>query len=143
MFSDAGRLRTLEDVFVQDRRQKYFSVVNMRTGESRKKTLDDHYAKVSVFALRESVPDNIRIHFETAKNLLLYSWFVYNFISVAEMQAYASAEYALRERIGTAAGEKPGLKRLLKYAVEHNVIEDSKFRRYARLSSETLQTERL
>jgi hypothetical protein len=66
----------------------------MRTRETRPKTLEDHYSRVRVFSLSESVPDKIQTHFEVAKNLLLYSWFVHNFISPAEMQAYASVEYA-------------------------------------------------
>lgn len=39
------------------------------------------------------------MHFETAKNLYLYSWFVYRFYPVAEQQALTSLEFALRERL--------------------------------------------
>jgi hypothetical protein len=44
------------------------------------------------------VPAPIREHFNTGKNLLLYAWFVYRFIPVAELHAYSTVEMALRER---------------------------------------------
>jgi len=47
--------------------------------------------------LNDTVPEKIREHFETTKNLLLYSWFVYRFIPVAEFHAATTLEYALKE----------------------------------------------
>src|SRR5882724_2865566 len=143
MINDADKLRTPEKALVQDEIQKYFSVVNIRTGESRPKTFEDHYARISSFNLNESVPNDIQIHFEVAKNLLLYSWFVHRFISVAELQVYASAEFALRERIGDAAGEKATLRRLLDYAVKHEMIDDSGFSHYVRLRQESAEIEQM
>lgn len=72
-------------------------------------TLADRYEDIQSFELNLAVPHSIRVHFETAKNLYLYSWFVYRFFPVAEQQALASLEFALRERLppleGTAKGK--------------------------------------
>jgi hypothetical protein len=46
------------------------------------------------------VPEKVRVQFETARNLMLYTWFVFEFQTIAELQAYASLELALRERLG-------------------------------------------
>ncbi len=51
-------------------------------------------------ALNESVPDDVRCHFETARNLALYSWFVYSFNVVGAMHAFSSLEMALRLKAG-------------------------------------------
>jgi hypothetical protein len=59
------------------------------------------------------------------------------------MHVYASAEYALRERIGDAAGQKATLKRLLEYAVKYRLIDDNGFSHYVRLRQESLETEQL
>ncbi len=45
------------------------------------------------------VPESVKVHFETAKNLYAYAWFVYRFYAVAEQQALTSLEFALRERL--------------------------------------------
>lgn len=143
MVNKADRLRTPAETGLPDVRQRPLVVVNMRTGETRPKTLEDHYARVKVFSLSESVPDKIQTHFEVAKNLLLYSWFVHNFISPAEMQAYASAEYALRERIGAAAGQRPGLRRLFDLAIKDGLIQDTGFRHYQHLRQRAIEFDEL
>jgi hypothetical protein len=139
MINKADRLRTPAEMGLPDVRQHPLVVVNMQTGETRPKTLEDHYARVKAFALSESVPDKIQTHFEVAKNLLLYSWFVHNFISPAEMQAYASAEYALRARIGTAAGTRSGLRRLFDQAIKDGLIQDTGFRHYQHLRQRAIE----
>jgi hypothetical protein len=143
MINHIDRLRTPEEALAPDEIQKYFSVVNLRTGESRPKTFEDHYAKISRITLHDGVPDNIQIHFEVSKNLLLYSWFVWRFISVSEMHVYASAEYALRERIGSAAGEKATLRPLLEYAVKHRLIDDNAFSHYVQLRRQSIEIDQV
>lgn len=61
-------------------------------------TLADRHADLSTIDLADAVPARIREHFNTGKNLLLYAWFVYRFIPVAELHAYSTVEMALRER---------------------------------------------
>lgn len=62
-------------------------------------TLAERHADVSQFELIQSVPLDVRVHFETARNLYLYAWFVYRFYPVAEQQALATLEFGLRERL--------------------------------------------
>ncbi len=125
--SKSDRLKPLESVCSPDPRMTSYVRRDARTGEMRPWTLEDFYAEVESISLRGSVPANIRIHFETARNLLLYSWFVYRFFQVAEMQAYASLEFALKERIGK---EKSNLSHNLQYAVEQGWIRDDGFEYY-------------
>jgi hypothetical protein len=63
-------------------------------------TIESIYSLIQPITLGSTVPDEIRNHFETAKNLALYSWFVYSFNVVAAMHAFASLEMALRIKSG-------------------------------------------
>lgn len=98
-------------------------------------TVAYHHGVIVDISLHKSVPDDIRIHFETTKNLYLYAWFVYRFYPVAEHHAYTCLEFALRERFRAEllpAGKKkrefePGLKQLLIYAVKHGYLKDENF----------------
>ena len=128
LVDEVDRLKPLPEVCNPDKRQQAFVVMHTITGVIRPRTLEDHYAAIQKFSLSEFVPKDIKTHFETARNLLLYSWFVFRFNSVAEMQAYVSVEFALRERIGNAAGKNPGMKRLLDYAIKSGLIKVKAFR---------------
>jgi hypothetical protein len=64
--------------------------------------LSDIHAVLSQMVLHEEVPPNVRQLFETAKNVSLYSWFVYRFHQVAELVAFSALELALKERAGRA-----------------------------------------
>jgi hypothetical protein len=66
-------------------------------------TLAGLHAALNSIRLHAAVPKHVRQLFETAKNLSLYSWFVYRFHPIAQFFAYASLERALRERV---AGER-------------------------------------
>ena len=73
------------------------------------------------------------LQFETARNVYLYSWFVYRFYPVAEHQSLACLELALRERLkeeirtGEIKGKRPTLRPLLKYAIEHGLVKNEGF----------------
>lgn len=103
------------------------------TGDSL--TIEYQYSKIVDICLHSGVPEDIRVQFETTKNLYLYAWFVYRFYPVAEHHAYACLELALRERFESemlAAGEKkyefgPGLTRLLTYATENGYLKNENF----------------
>lgn len=90
-------LRTPEHVTQADTRSEGFALFDAMG--SRPVTLVDRYEDIQGFELNPAVPHSIRVHFETAKNLYLYSWFVYRFFPVAEQQALISLEFALRERL--------------------------------------------
>lgn len=116
------KLKLLKDILEPDVRQKYFSRINFRTGEAKEKTLEDIYYDVECVTLSCKVPQAISDHFETAKNLFVYSWFVYPFNVVAELQAYSSLEFAIREKTGD---RKTAFSRLLKKIVDDGWLTDS------------------
>jgi hypothetical protein len=57
---------------------------------------EKQYARLAEIRLTEAVPEDVRQLLETAKNLSLYSWFVYRFHPVASFIAYSCLEAALR-----------------------------------------------
>jgi hypothetical protein len=95
--------------------------------------LAGHHAEISECVLHRGVPQDIALQFETAKNIYLYSWFVYRFFNVAENHGYACLELALRERLkdeiaaGKLGSNRPGLRRLLGYAADHRLIKNEGF----------------
>ena len=71
------------------------------------------------------MPQLLRDVFETARNLLVYSWFVYPFIMVAELRAMSALEFALKARAdGDGVTNVRGLRRLMNLAVDSNWIRD-------------------
>lgn len=131
--------KLLDEVTTADVRNTYFVLRNRETGETRRQELRDHYEAVSRFALSQSVPDNIRSRFNTAKNVLLYTWFVYDFYPVSELQALSVLELALRNRIGDEAlktlrkqGKQLGMYTFIDYAVKSKWIKNEDFSGYHR-----------
>lgn len=90
-------LRTPSNIFDPDRRSSEFDVI----GEHglRPKSLQDQYDAIAEITLHEGVPREIVAKFETAKNLNLFSWFVYRFHSAARSHAYECLELALSTRL--------------------------------------------
>jgi hypothetical protein len=62
-------------------------------------TLELLHAHLNGIRLHAGAPVHVRQLFETAKNLSLYSWFVYRFHPIAQLIGYASLERALKERV--------------------------------------------
>ncbi|OIR14664.1 hypothetical protein GALL_44700 [mine drainage metagenome] len=145
----SDQLRSVDCVYEPDPRTKMFVRLDIRTGDVYPRVLADQYGAIAFFKLHETVPSVVLVHFETAKNLYLYAWFVYRFYPVAEQQALASLEFALRERLPDfVAAEKrkhrmgfePGLKSLLGYAVKEGIVRNEKFstrERWARKRAES------
>lgn len=115
----------------------------MRTdGKTSMITLEERHAAVSRFELNLSVPLDIRVHFETAKNLYLYAWFVYRFYPVAEQHAFATLEFALRERFaplhpdefGSSAKRPPSLSKLFAKARKEKLITNAGLRANERMA---------
>ena len=82
-----------------------------------------------------AVPLHVRVHFETAKNLYLYAWFVYRFFPIAEKQALTTLEFALREKLSALNEDKSkqsrsprGLRKLFNLAVEEGLISNDGLR---------------
>lgn len=120
-----------------DERWAHFSRLDETTGGFAPVTLAQRHADLDSIDLVEAVPEPIREHFNTGKNLLLYGWFVYRFIPVAELHVYSTVEMALRER-ATREGRPERLDRkgravpwkfseLLQMAVKERWIADDGF----------------
>ena len=76
-------------------------------------------------------------HFDVARSLLLYSWFESSFYRPAELQAFATLELALRFRLcgsQTLRDHGPGMRRLLRQAVAHELLRDQDLRPYPRIT---------
>jgi hypothetical protein len=92
-------------------------------------TLADLHRSLSDLTLSPAVPEHVQNAYLTARHLLLYSWFVYRFIMVAQLQAFAALEYGLRERLGYGTTHKPPtLRRLLDEAVDRGLLDERRIR---------------
>jgi len=96
--------------------------------------IDYFHEKISNFKLIDEIPVDVRIKFETAKNLYIYSWFVYRFFNIAEQQAFTCLEFGLREffkdEIPNEYKNRYGdiyLGKLLKYTVDIEYIKNDDF----------------
>jgi hypothetical protein len=142
-------LRSVDQLGRADARMQFFAM--SESGTTRAFGQEDRRAGISRFELRSEVPDDVRVHYDTARNLYLYAWFVYRFHAIAEQQALASLEMALRLRLikgkllnaegsivtklppKVAGGqvrervERPTLRRLLQLAAKHNYIRNDSF----------------
>lgn len=115
----ADGLRNLHELSMPDVRMRYLSVragpVIRPLGQS------DRHESIVDLQLLDRVPEHVRVHYDTARNLYLYAWHVYRFHVVAEHQALASLEMALRLALGergvvddegvVIASSKPGSKK--------------------------------
>lgn len=126
--------RSLDKITEADSIFKSYVMVNTKTGKAHRMTIEDHYSAINEINLQSSVPEEIRHHFDTARNLYLYSWFVFEFMPVAERHAFASVEYALKMKSGK---ERLGLKRLVGIAVEQGWINDNGFKYHKRLTEKS------
>jgi hypothetical protein len=132
---ECDALRRLDSITAVDPRYAARVVIEPKVG-ARPMNIEDHWNDIEAMALHEGVPGVIRVHFETARNLVLYSWFAYRFQQVAEMHAYASVEYALRLRARLPVRSSGwDLRRLLHRAVREGWIRDEGFR-HVRLMAE-------
>jgi hypothetical protein len=114
-----------------DRRFGEMVVCDAATGEQRNMRMEDMRDLVAGIELSESVPSVIREQFDIARNAFVYSWFVYEFTTLAEQQCFAVLEMALRHRLDPGAPadttRSPGLRRLIDSAVERGYLRREDF----------------
>ena len=125
-------LKLLEEICTVDTRHKPTVRISASTGEAIPLQLADLHEAISEIALSGTTPPDIATHFDIARNLFLYSWFVFDFSTPAQAQAYASVEFAIKERlsaVGTPGKKHWGLKRLLREAIGRGWIKDGGFPR--------------
>jgi hypothetical protein len=120
-------LKKFEEICEPDVRQKSFAIIEPDRPGTRPQMLKDFYDYAESIQLHEGAPEEVRNHFQTARNLIIYSWFYYPFNVTAQLSAYSSLEFALRIKAGSSKDEYPGLKKLLKKAVKNNWIRDEGF----------------
>ncbi len=107
-----------------DERSHAFVKMDRQTGSFSHFTLEDFHRRAASIKLHAGVPESIRNHFETARNLIIYSWFYYPFNVTAQLTAYTSVEFALRVAFND---RKTSFKHLLNKAVETGLITDKGF----------------
>lgn len=95
---EADLLRLPDQATLPDERSDMFVLRHRETGKIRARTLEDFHGEVAHYTLSPNVPKDVFVSFETARNLYLYSYFVYRFTVVSSLQAYTALEYALREK---------------------------------------------
>jgi len=104
-------LKPRSEVLFPDIRNRNRANIDHASGVISQMTFESIYDEVEKIRINDTAPDSVRSHFEIARNLVVYSWFVYSFNVVAAMQAFASLEMALKEKTGDSKG---GLRRQLK-----------------------------
>jgi len=134
-YGSAGdEFKPLAEVTLPDVRQKFWARLQP-DGTFRGVQLKDLHNRMSELTLNSTAPEGVRTGFETARNLFLYSWFVYRFLTVAELQAYAALEFALGERIEIEkAGHIRGLSRRFDFAVKKRWLRAEGVRRYRQVA---------
>tara|TARA_R110000772_G_scaffold108722_4_gene211834 strand:+ start:45186 stop:45842 length:657 start_codon:yes stop_codon:yes gene_type:complete len=109
-------LKSLSTIFEYDR--------PFLTGE-----IEDFHADLSSVTLDTSIDVDVRQLFETAKNVALYSRFVYRFHQVAESVGFGALELTLKRlHSKLASGKTPiGLGRLLRWAFDAGFLDTAYF----------------
>lgn len=110
--------KPLAEVMLPDVRHRW--LVRLQSdGMVRNVGLEDLHKRMGQLILNSTVPEDVCTGFDTARNLFLYSWFVYRFRTVAEIQAYATLDFALGQRIEIEkAGQIQGLGRRFALAIQ-------------------------
>lgn len=135
---DPEKLRPAEYIHEPDPRSALTAWVDRTNGVVRPVQACDLHDAVAAFVLNPAVQEDIAQHFETVKNVYVYSWFIYRFQPVAEMQGLACLEYALRVRradeirAGKLKSKRPGMQKLMRYAIESQLVKNEGFARWAR-----------
>ncbi|MGN6210491.1 hypothetical protein [Asticcacaulis sp.] len=127
---DLNKLKSISEIFEVDvRTQATLSYFDHAVGQQLEINLIEHHASISAVTLNETVPEEVCVSFEVAKNLYLYTYFVYRFGVVANGQALQSLEYALREKAKQSGHYKAQmLSDLMKMAIDKNWLSDDAFR---------------
>ena len=123
-------LKPLHGVIEPDVRSKMLEILDPEVG-FRPVTLSDHHQEVAAIGLPAALPAKLREQFEVSKNLLLYSWFVYRFIPVAEFHALSTLELGLKLRFRLK--KSPGLKGLIRRAIDEGLVTNEDFASYRNL----------
>jgi hypothetical protein len=91
--------------------------------------IEDFHAELALITLDSRIDVDVRQLFETAKNVALYSRFVYRFHQVAESVGFSALELALKTLHAKSTSEKPpmGLSQLLRWAFRCGLLNEDYF----------------
>ena len=87
--------------------------------------LADLHRTLSMMTCHENVPAHVRQNIDLAKNLLLYSIYVFDFTTAAVHYAQISLEAALRRALGKGEECRDNLDMMLNEAVSRKLLDDS------------------
>ena len=87
--------------------------------------LQEHHASTEALALDHAVPASITLVWDRARNVLLYSWYCNELVSVVPAQAFMTQELALRQYLGPRADGCNGLQCLIERAVKDGIVIDT------------------
>ncbi len=90
-------LKPLAEILQADPR--FASDMMLSEGEWRPVRFEDHYALVQATELHRGIPDEVQETFDRARNVVLFAWFCYGLLVVAEMQAFSALELGLKLRL--------------------------------------------
>lgn len=110
-------LKPVSEIMTPDPRYHAMVTVN-ETGEWLRMQLADHHAMVAEIEISATAPDEARTIFDRGRHAFIYAWFDYELTPLAEQQAFAALEVALRHRLN----RKGTLRLLLEKAVEQGLI---------------------
>jgi hypothetical protein len=137
MLPTAECLRTPDLVDKPDPRTSYYWGQNPPS-------LELQHQDIEAIKLNAWVPEQVAIQFETARNLYLYAWHVYRFYMVAEMQAFSTLEFGLREKLPKRLpakyqrpdADQPTLFGLLNFAIDQGLICNEGFKRWHEVAAQ-------
>lgn len=121
-------LKQPDEIFDPDPRSTSF--VKLDAVGQHSKTIGDHHRQIAAVRMTDRVPEEIRAEFDTARNLYLYSWYVYDFTVPATLYAHALIEKTVKEkcsRSGLAPPKHAGLKKLLKLSICRGWLTNAAF----------------
>jgi hypothetical protein len=74
-------LKPLDQILEADSIWRRIVLCNQETGIARERTLLDHHSGIEPIQLPSAMPESIRKHFDTARNLLMYAGFCTDLIN--------------------------------------------------------------
>ena len=123
-------MKPISEFHKADTRFELHYVLDQQTLIHRPIEIADLYALVEPLTLSPVVPDRVRAQFELARDTFVHSWYVYEFATLAEQQAYAALEAALRHKYHAETGkpaDRPHLKGLFDFAIARGWIAAADF----------------
>jgi hypothetical protein len=119
------KLKAFSTLLEPDARWANIVLFNTTTKDVSPITFNDHYHAFSAITLTSATPEDVQSQFNISKMLGIYTWLYYPLHQVAESKAFSTLEMALRLRFPEAG--RPGLKKLLLFALKKGAISDDGF----------------